>query len=109
MRTSARQSVPVSTVAEFDVTGPVVEWRGPAPHHFVVVDGEPADLVHELAREVTYGWGMVPVRLRIGATTSTTSLWPRHGGYRKDPSAPHTSQARRGSLHRGRVEVLGQA
>ena len=70
-----------ATVLEFDVTGPVVEWRGPAPHHFVEVTGDLADQVHDVARRVTYGWGMVPVRLRIGTTTSTTALWPRDGGY----------------------------
>jgi len=74
------QAGPVA-VLEFDVTGPVVEWRGPAPHHFVEVTGDLADAVHDVAREVTYGWGMVPVRLRIGSTTSTTALWPRDGGY----------------------------
>lgn len=69
------------TVLALDVTGPVVEWRGPAPHHFLEVTGDLADQVHEVARQVTYGWGMVPVRVRVGATTSTTALWPRDGGY----------------------------
>ena len=70
-----------TVVGEFEVTGPVVEWRGPAPHHFVTVDGDLAEQVREWAREVSYGWGMVPVRLRLGATTGTTALWPREGGY----------------------------
>jgi hypothetical protein len=30
---------------------------------------------------VTYGWGMIPVRGRIGETDFTTSLWPKDGGY----------------------------
>ena len=30
---------------------------------------------------MTYGWGMVPVEVEIGATTWTTSLWPKDGGY----------------------------
>lgn len=68
-------------VTEFEVTGPVFHWRGPAPFHFVAVTGEPSERVHEVAREVTYGWGMVPARLRIGATTWTTALWPRDGDY----------------------------
>jgi hypothetical protein len=69
------------TVLALAVTGPVVEWRGPAPHHFLEVTGDLADQVHDVARQVTYGWGMVPVRVRVGATTSTTALWPRDGGY----------------------------
>lgn len=99
------------TVAEFDVTGPVVEWRGPAPHHFVEVAGEPADLVHELAREVTYGWGMVPVRVRIGATSSTTALWPRQGGYVVPLKAAlrRSERVELGDVVTVHVEVLGQA
>jgi len=30
---------------------------------------------------VTYCWGMIPVSLRIGDTETTTSLWPKDGGY----------------------------
>jgi hypothetical protein len=30
---------------------------------------------------VTYGWGMIPVAVRIGDTEWTTSLWPKDGGY----------------------------
>ena len=30
---------------------------------------------------VSYGWGMIPVSARIGATGWTTSLWPKDGRY----------------------------
>ncbi|WP_331715747.1 DUF1905 domain-containing protein [Tessaracoccus coleopterorum] len=30
---------------------------------------------------LTYGWGCIPVQVRIGATDFTTSLFPRDGGY----------------------------
>ena len=30
---------------------------------------------------VTYGWGMIPAQLLIGATRWTTSLFPKDGGY----------------------------
>ena len=30
---------------------------------------------------MTYGWGMIPVQLSIGATQVTTSLFPKNGGY----------------------------
>ena len=56
-------------------------WRGPAPYHFVRVPDDEADQVRELAAAVTYGWGTVPVTVTIGATTVTTSLWPRDGSY----------------------------
>jgi hypothetical protein len=64
-----------------EVTGEVWWWKGPAPHHFVRVLDDDADLVAETAAAVTYGWGMVPVRLTLGGTTWTTSLWPKDGGY----------------------------
>ena len=61
--------------------GEVFQWRGPAPYYFVAVpDPQVADL-EAVARDVTYGWGMIPVRGRVGRTEFETSLWPRQGGY----------------------------
>ena len=57
----------------------VVEWRGPAPYYFVVAPPEEGEWLTEIMREVTYGWGMIPVSGRIGDTDFTTSLWPRTG------------------------------
>ena len=56
-------------------------WRGPAPFHFVTVPEEHSAEIASLASLVTYGWGMIPVSLRIGDTETTTSLWPKDGGY----------------------------
>ena len=38
-------------------------------------------MIQDTAAAVTYGWGMVPVAVRIGGTEWTTSLWPREGSY----------------------------
>ena len=65
----------------FEFTGEVWEWRGPAPYHFVSVPEDLCDEVREAAKLVSYGWGMVPVSLRIGRTSWTTSLWTKDGGY----------------------------
>jgi hypothetical protein len=65
----------------FVFSGPVFEWRGPAPYHFVAVPADDAADLKELASEVTYGWGMIPVLLRLGETRWETSLWPKDGGY----------------------------
>jgi hypothetical protein len=62
-------------------SGPVWEWRGPAPHHFVTVPEAEAGMLEAISEMVTYGWGMIPVTLRMGATEWTTSLWPKDGGY----------------------------
>ncbi|WP_404382803.1 DUF1905 domain-containing protein [Knoellia locipacati] len=68
-------------MSTWEFAGEVWEWRGPAPYHFVSVPEELCDDVRDAADVVSYGWGMVPVTLRIGATTWTTSLWPKDGGY----------------------------
>lgn len=62
-------------------TAPVWFWRGPAPFHFVTVPEDLAGMLAAAAQIVTYGWGMVPVTVEVGATTWTTSLWPKDGGY----------------------------
>ena len=66
---------------ELEFSGEVWHWRGPAPYHFVTVPPAHAAEIRDLAASVTYGWGMIPGRLRLGATTWETSLWPKDGGY----------------------------
>ena len=34
-----------------------------------------------MAAMVTYGWGVIPVKVRIGQTEFTTSLFPKNGTY----------------------------
>ena len=66
---------------ELDVTGDVWEWRGPAPYYFVTVPEDESAQIKQVAAGVTYGWGMVPVRGRVGETDFETSLWPKDGRY----------------------------
>ena len=66
---------------EFSFSATVWEWRGPAPYHFVSVPPDVAIEIKELASAVTYGWGMIPVSGKIGATTFDTSLWSKNGTY----------------------------
>ncbi len=63
------------------VHGEIWYWRGPAPYHYVTVPQPEADDLRAVARDVTYGWGMIPVVARIGGTTWTTSLFPKDGLY----------------------------
>lgn len=35
--------------------------------------------IREAARLLSYGWGVVPVRVQVGGTVWTTSLFPRQG------------------------------
>ncbi len=66
---------------DFHFTGELWFWRGPSPFHFVTVPEEDALALKAISELVTYGWGMIPVRLRIGESETTTSLWPKDGGY----------------------------
>jgi hypothetical protein len=62
-------------------SGEVWSWRGPAPYHFVTVPEPESAEIRAVSSLVSYGWGVIPVELRIGATTWTTSLFPKDGGY----------------------------
>ncbi len=66
---------------ELTFTGDIWYWRGPSPFHFVTVPEDSAAAIRAVAAIVTYGWGMIPVTVRIGQTTWETSLWPKDGGY----------------------------
>jgi len=59
----------------------LIEWRGPAPFHFLAVPETLAGGVKEAAALHSYGWGVVPVHAVLGATEFTTSLIPRKGVY----------------------------
>lgn len=61
--------------------GAVWFWKGPAPWYFVTVPPEQAEVLAAAAKYVSYGWGMIPVRARVGSTTWTTSLFPKAGSY----------------------------
>lgn len=66
-------------VIEFD--GEIWFWRGPAPFYFVSVPDEAAGDLKAILSTVTYGWGMIPVRVEIGRTRYATAMWPKNGGY----------------------------
>jgi hypothetical protein len=64
-----------------EFSGEVWSWRGPAPFHFVTVHEDESAELQAASGLVTYGWGMIPVEVRIGSTRWTTSLYPKDGGY----------------------------
>jgi hypothetical protein len=66
---------------ELEFEGEVFHWRGPSPYYFVAVPDPMCDDLRVAARDVSYGWGVIAVTVRIGATTWTTSLFPKDGGY----------------------------
>ncbi len=65
----------------FEFTGIVIYWRGPAPYYFVAIPEEQSLDIKAISGLVTYGWGVIPVTVRIGNTEWKTSLFPRDGRY----------------------------
>ncbi|MEW5810550.1 MAG: DUF1905 domain-containing protein [Actinomycetota bacterium] len=66
---------------EWEFEADVFQWRGPAPYFFVETPAEVDDFLHAQLSELTYGWGVIPAQVRIGATVVTTSLIPRDDVY----------------------------
>ncbi len=66
---------------DLEFRGEIFHWRGPSPFHFVAVPDDPSAAIEAVASMVTYGWGVIPVEVRIGTTDFTTSLFPKDGGY----------------------------
>ncbi len=66
---------------EITFEGEIFYWRGPAPYLFVAVPDAPSQDIKTIASLVTYGWGVIPVRMRIGGTAWQTSLFPKDGRY----------------------------
>ncbi|HET9436153.1 MAG TPA: DUF1905 domain-containing protein, partial [Candidatus Limnocylindrales bacterium] len=65
----------------FTFNGELWYWRGPSPFHFITVPPDAAAAIKAVSAEVTYGWGMIPARVRIGGSAWETALWPKDGGY----------------------------
>lgn len=65
----------------FEFSGAIFHWRGPAPYLFVAVPEKQSRDIQAISREVTYGWGVIPVHARIGKTEFKTSLFPKDGLY----------------------------
>lgn len=66
---------------QFEFSGAIFEWRGPAPFYFVALPPEIAEDIKSESANLTYGWGVIPVTVEISGRSVTTSLIPREGGY----------------------------
>lgn len=64
-----------------EFTGRIWYWKGPAPWYFVTVPDEECLELEEASSLVTYGWGMIPVTVRIERASWRTSLWPKDERY----------------------------
>src|SRR5512133_3429773 len=75
--TDKRDTEPM--IIEF--SGKIWFWRGPAPWYFVTVPEEQSLDLKAISGFVTYGWGVIPVNVRVGKTEWKTSLFPKDGRY----------------------------
>ena len=66
---------------EIEFSGKIIFWRGPAPWFFVTVPAKHSRAIKAISSMVTYGWGVIPVHVRIGKTEYSTSLFPKNGRY----------------------------
>ena len=64
-----------------EFNGKIWFWRGPAPWYFVTVPAKQSRDLKAISSLVTYGWGVIPVTVRIGKTVWKTSLFPKDGRY----------------------------
>lgn len=65
----------------FEFDSVTIEWRGPAPFVFAPVPEDISAEIKSMSQRLTYGWGVIPAKVRIGKTTYSTSLFPRQGIY----------------------------
>jgi len=66
---------------EIEFSGKIFIWKGPAPWFFVTVPEKESRDLKAISGVVTYGWGVIPVHVRIGDTEWKTSLFPKDGLY----------------------------
>jgi Domain of unknown function (DUF1905) len=62
-------------------TTKIIHWRGPSPFFFLPVPAEQSDAIKSIAKQVSYGWGVIPVAAHAGDVTWHTSLFPKDGLY----------------------------
>jgi hypothetical protein len=64
-----------------EFNGKIWFWKGPAPWFFVTVPAQQSHDLKGISEFVTYGWGVIPVHVRIGKTEWQTSLIPKDDRY----------------------------
>ena len=64
-----------------EFNGKIIFWRGPSPWFFVTIPAKHSRDIKAISKLVTYGWGVIPVHVKIGKTEFTTSLFPKDGRY----------------------------
>jgi Domain of unknown function (DUF1905) len=66
---------------EIEFNGKIIFWKGPSPFLFVPIPAKHSRNIKVISQLATYGWGVIPVRVWIGETEFTTSLFPKDSLY----------------------------
>jgi len=66
---------------DFNFTGEVIEWRGPAPFYFIETSAKYAPEIKAIAADKSYGWGVLHAMVTIKNQTFKTALFPKQGLY----------------------------
>jgi len=64
-----------------EFSGEIWYWKGPAPWYFITVPVDESRDIETTSKLVSYGWGVIPVAVRIAATGWKTALFPEDGKY----------------------------
>lgn len=61
---------------EFTFTSTVIRWQGKSAWHFIPLPSELSEDIDNWYGDMKGGWGSLPVTVRIGKTSWTTSIFP---------------------------------
>jgi len=59
----------------------MISWRGPSPFYFIPIPAISSAKIRKLSSVLSYGWGVIPVMVKIRNTEFTTALIPKDGLY----------------------------
>lgn len=76
MRQNDRVRASADDTTAYEFTAALYEWTGPAAWHFVTVPVAISDEIDARTHGLTNGFGSVRVRVRVGGSEWSTSLFP---------------------------------
>ena len=76
-----RTQVEILSLIDIQFSGKIWFWHGPPPWFYVTVPPKQSRDLNAISGLATYGYGVIPVQVRIGQTEWKTSLFPKDGRY----------------------------
>lgn len=69
----------MAKILEISFSSEVIYWRGPSPFIFLRLPAKEAAAVAKIAKQVSYGWGVIPADISIDGYEFYTALIPKDG------------------------------